>query len=48
MGIISGMSAKMKVVCIPEKTHLKEPRLRVADFMFEDMSLMLAAFKNGY
>ena len=47
-GIISGMSAKMKVVCIPEKTHLKEPRLRVADFMFEDMSLMLAAFKNGY
>lgn len=47
-GIISGMSAKMKVVCIPEKTHLKEPRLKVADFMFEDMSLMLAAFKNGY
>lgn len=46
-GIISGMSAKMKVICIPEKTHLKEPRLKVADFMFEDMSLMLAAFKNG-
>ncbi|MDG2153800.1 MAG: hexitol phosphatase HxpB [Crocinitomicaceae bacterium] len=47
-GVISGMAAKMKVVCIPEKTHLKEPRLKVADFMFEDMSLMLAAFKNGY
>jgi len=46
-GVISGMAAKMKVVCIPEKTHLKEPRLKVADFMFEDMSLMLAAFKNG-
>ena len=46
-GIISGMSAKMKVICIPEKTHLKEPRLKVADYMFEDMSLMLAAFKNG-
>lgn len=46
-GVISGMAAKMKVVCIPEKTHVKEPRLEVADFMFEDMSLLLEAFKKG-
>ena len=46
-GVISGMAAKMKVVCIPEKTHLKEPRLEVADFMFEDMFLMLEALKKG-
>ena len=46
-GVISGMAAKMKVVCIPEKTHLKEPRLEVADFMFEDMFLMLDALKKG-
>ncbi len=46
-GVISGMAAKMKVVCIPEKTHVKEPRLEVADFMFENMSLLLEAFKKG-
>jgi beta-phosphoglucomutase-like phosphatase (HAD superfamily) len=46
-GVISGMAAKMKVVCIPEKTHVKEPRLEVADFMFEDMLLMLEALKKG-
>ena len=46
-GVISGMSAKMKVVCIPEKTHVVEPRLVVADFMFDDMALMLEAFQKG-
>lgn len=40
-GVISAMAAKMKVVCIPEKTHVKEPRLMVSDYMFEDMSIML-------
>ena len=40
-GVISGMSAKMKVVCIPEKTHLKEPRLMVSDYQYEDMLLLL-------
>lgn len=47
-GVISGMAAKMKVVCIPEKTHLKEPRLSVADYMFEDMALMLQFIHPGY
>jgi sugar-phosphatase len=45
-GIISGKAAKMKVVCIPEKTHVKEPKLTLADFMFEDMELMLKAIKQ--
>ena len=40
-GIISGLAAKMKVVCIPEKTHFPNPRLAVADFHFETMTEML-------
>jgi len=36
-GVISGKAAKMTVVCIPEKTHEPNPRLSVADFLFEDM-----------
>ncbi len=40
-GIISGLSARMKVVCIPEKTHLKNPRLTVADFYFHSMPELL-------
>ena len=46
-GIISGRAAKMKVVCIPEKTHHPEPKLVVADFMFEDMNKMLEALKKN-
>lgn len=45
-GIISGRAAKMKVVCIPEKTHHPEPKLMVADFMFEDMKQLLTALKK--
>lgn len=45
-GIISGRAAKMKVVCIPEKTHHPEPKLIVADFMFEDMEKMLEAMNK--
>lgn len=40
-GIISAKAARMKVVCIPEKTHFPEPKLMVADFRFENMELML-------
>ncbi len=42
-GIISGKAAKMKVVCIPEKTHFKEPKLMLADYQFDDMNKMLKA-----
>ena len=44
-GIISGKAARMKVVCIPEKTHSPEPKLIVADFHFEDMQKMLESIK---
>ncbi len=40
-GIISGKAARMKVVCIPEKTHTPEPKLSLADFQFDDMLLFL-------
>ena len=44
-GIISAKAAQMKVVCIPEKTHTPEPKLSVADWMFEDMSQFLLSFQ---
>ena len=37
-GVIAGLAAKMKVVCIPEKTHFPNPRLSVADFHFDTMN----------
>ena len=40
-GVISGLAAKMKVVCIPEKTHFPNPRLAFSDYQFETMSEML-------
>jgi sugar-phosphatase len=45
-GIISGKAARMKVVCIPEKTHTPEPKLMVADFHFEDMGVFLNHIKS--
>jgi len=44
-GIISGKAARMKVVCIPEKSHSPEPKLMVADYHFEDMLLFLTEIK---
>ena len=43
-GVISGLAAKMKVVCIPEKTHFPNPKLALADFQFETMSEMVRIF----
>lgn len=45
-GLISAKSAKMKTVCIPEKTHHPEPKLIIADYTFDDMSHLLNALKN--
>tara|TARA_R110002072_G_C7977210_1_gene535670 strand:- start:4407 stop:5075 length:669 start_codon:yes stop_codon:yes gene_type:complete len=45
-GIISGKAAQMKVACIPEKTHHPEPKLMIADYMFEDMVEMLNQIEN--
>ena len=44
-GVISGLAAKMKVVCIPEKTHFPNPKLALADFQFETMSEMKNIFE---
>lgn len=40
-GIISAKAARMHVVCIPEKTHEPDPRLKIADFEYETMEVML-------
>jgi sugar-phosphatase len=45
-GVISGKAARMKVVCIPEKTHFPNPKLILADFTFETMEEMLHMLKN--
>ncbi len=45
-GIISGKAARMKVVCIPEKSHSVEPKLMLADYQFEDMTLFLSHIKE--
>ena len=44
-GIIAGKAAKMKVVCIPEKTHLVDPRIMLADFQFDTMSAFLETIR---
>jgi sugar-phosphatase len=46
-GIIAGKAARMKVVCIPEKTHHPEPKLIVADATFENMQQMLKALRSS-
>lgn len=43
-GIISAKAAKMKVVCIPEKTHHPEPKLILADYHYENMKDLLKEF----
>ncbi len=44
-GIVSAKAARMKVVCIPEKTHHPEPKLILADYHFETMSDLLNAIR---
>ncbi|MBI2257961.1 MAG: hexitol phosphatase HxpB [Flavobacteriia bacterium] len=44
-GIISGKAARMQVVCIPEKTHQINPKIQLADFIFESMKEFLIAIQ---
>ena len=44
-GIISAKAARMKVVCIPERTHHPEPRLILADHQFSSMSDLLEVLR---
>jgi len=45
-GIISGKAARMKVVCIPEKTHHPETKLNLADLQFESMLELVSELKT--
>ena len=45
-GVISGLAARMKVVCIPEKTHFPNPKLALADFQFDSMEEFLNQISN--
>ena len=45
-GIISGKAATMEVVCIPEKSHLPNPKLILADYHFESMFDFLNKLKR--
>jgi sugar-phosphatase len=40
-GVIAGKAAMMQVVCIPEKTHIPNPKLVLADFHYDNMALFL-------
>lgn len=42
-GVLAGLAARMKVCCIPEKTHLPHPNLVVADYHFEDLEALVQA-----
>jgi sugar-phosphatase len=44
-GVVAGLAAKMKVCCIPEKTHFPNPRLAVADFEYPDLEQLLATWR---
>ena len=45
-GVVAGKAAKMDVVAIPEKTHLPNPRINLADYLFEDMGLFLEKLRS--
>lgn len=36
-GVVSGKAAKMTVICIPEKTHIPNPKLILADVKYDSM-----------
>lgn len=42
-GVLAGLAARMKVCCIPEKTHLPHPNLVVADYHYEDLEALVQA-----
>lgn len=44
-GVVAGLAAKMKVICIPEKSHHPDPRLSVVP-NYEDMNVFLNEFSK--
>lgn len=45
-GVLAGLSAQMKVVCIPEKTHHPDARLGIATRTYKDMEAFLYDFSK--
>jgi len=41
-GVLAAKSARMQVVCIPEKSHFPNPKLIISDYQFETMSDFLS------
>ncbi len=46
-GVIAGKAARMDVVSIPEKTHLVNTKMNLADFQFNNMNSFLKDLKNS-
>lgn len=44
-GIISGKAARMTVLCVPEKTHHPEPKLILADALFDNLIDLVHSFQ---
>jgi len=45
-GVVAGLAAQMKVVCIPEKTHHPDERLAIATQNYDDMREFLKDFSS--
>lgn len=45
-GVVAGLAAQMKVVCIPEKTHHPDERLAIATQNYPDMLAFLNDFSS--
>lgn len=46
-GVIAGKAARMTVVCVPEKTHNPNPKLILADYLFEDLNAFIQAIEEN-
>lgn len=45
-GIIAAKAARMTVICVPEKTHIRDPRLILADAEFESLTDVVHYFQS--
>jgi sugar-phosphatase len=45
-GIVSAKAARMTVICVPEKTHIRDPRLILADAEFESLTDVVHYFQK--
>lgn len=46
-GVIAGKAARMTVLCVPEKTHNPEPKLIVADSLFDNLNDVVSYFEEN-